>query len=289
MAGGRRERVEDAPDPEGEGQDRLPECRVRAGRQGPVRLARRRVRVPAARIHGPGDQKDRLPDAGHRRRRRLRPVLRRQDARLRHQREGGQRPPPAGHGLPPRAAGPEAAAGRRLGSSVAPGRRSRRVHDGDRPRRRGRVFLGRPCGQARALDGERAGRPERRDLRRARARVLEELRRPGDHGFSLPAQRLEVPRQAAGRHRDPRRARGSVEARLSGSLELHRQRARRGDRAARTSAVPRVTGRRFSSSTTATCGKALTRTSAPSSTGFGPGRTSTRTASWSEEAATAAT
>ena len=90
------------------GKDKSPTARrVRAGRQGPVRHARRRLRVPAARLHGPGDEEDRVPDAGHRRRRGLRPLFRRQDARLRHQREGGQRPPPAGHGVPPRAPGPK--------------------------------------------------------------------------------------------------------------------------------------------------------------------------------------
>ena len=40
--------------------------------------------------------------------------------------------------------------------------------------------------QARALDGERDGRAERRELLRAGARALEELRRPDDLGLPLP-------------------------------------------------------------------------------------------------------
>ena len=84
---------------------RLQERGVLARRQGSLPDRRRRLRVPAACLHGPRDEKDRAPDARHRRRGGHRPLRGRNDARLRHEREGRQRPPSARHGDPPRAAG----------------------------------------------------------------------------------------------------------------------------------------------------------------------------------------
>ena len=73
----------------------------------------------------------------------VRPLPRRPMARLRHQREGRERPPCARHRDPPRTARAEAAARRRHGPALAPRRRSDRPDDGDRSLERRRLVVGR--------------------------------------------------------------------------------------------------------------------------------------------------
>ena len=225
------------------------------------------------------------------RRRRLRPVARRQDARLRHQREGGQRPAPARHGFPARAAGPEAAARASIsGFAVAPRRASRRVHHGLRPRRATDAYsLDVETGQGRAVDLQRDRGPERRDLRRAGARDLEELRRPRDLRLPLQAAR-DLHRQAARDHRHPRRARGPVPPRLSRAATTTSSTS-----SASPSSIPNVRGSTGygktlpHSSTTASCARAPYRTSARCSTGSGPVPISTRERIMVQEDPTAGT
>ena len=86
------------------------------------------------------------------------------------------------------------------------------------PRRRRR--------DARALDGERDGRPQRAGLLRAGARALEELRREDDLRVPLQA-RGPLHRPAAGHRQHPRRARGPVAPGLPGPEQLLPRRARR--------------------------------------------------------------
>ncbi len=74
--------------PRGGGEGRVRQRGVREGRQGPLRDARSGLRVPAAGLHGPRLEEGGLPDARHRRRHRVRRLARREDDRLRDQREG---------------------------------------------------------------------------------------------------------------------------------------------------------------------------------------------------------
>ena len=177
----RRDRDEDPADPEGQGEGGVPERGLLPRRQGALRHRRRRLGVPEARLHGPRLEEDRLPDGRHVGRRGLRPVARRKPAGLRHERKGCFRPPDPRHREPPGAARAEASARHDREPEVASGRRRDRLHDGDGALQLRRLFLGPQDRAGRALDVQRAGGPQPADLRRAGARVLEELRRPRNH------------------------------------------------------------------------------------------------------------
>ena len=101
------------------GLGRGPVC---AGRQGPLRHVRPRLGVPAPRLHGPRDQGGDVPDARHGGRGRVRPLARREDDRLRDEREGLERPPSARHGHARGEAGAQAPVRPRRRREVAPGR-----------------------------------------------------------------------------------------------------------------------------------------------------------------------
>ena len=163
------------------------------------------------------------------------------------------------------------------------------VHDGDGALELRRVLLRAGDRQGRALDVQRARRPEPGQLRRARARVLEDVRRPRDLRVPLQARSEEVLRQAARLRLHPRRPGGSVPSRLSWARGTTSSTSSASRCSCRTCAARSGTARRSRSSTTGSCARARTRTSARCSTGSPRGRTSTRTGSWSAAAATAAT
>ena len=211
----RRHREDDAPDAQGRRSRGLGRRAVRARRQGPLRHLRPRFRVPAPRVHGPRDEGRGAADAGHRRRGRLRPLARRQDDRVRDQREGRQRPPALRHRDAHGEAGPEASLRRHRRRRLAPGRHAHRLHDDLGALERRRVLLRAGDGQGRALDLQRDRRPERGELRRAGARHLEGLRRPRDLGLPLSSARREVSRKAARRRGHPRRPRRARSARAT--------------------------------------------------------------------------
>ena len=154
---------------------------------------------------------------------------------------------------------------------------------------RRRLLARRDDRQGRALDRERDRRPEHGRLRRARARPLEELRRPDDLRLPLPAAGA-LHRQAAGDHQHPRRARGPVAARLPRPQQLLPQRARRGASSSRTCAARPATARRSSQLDNGFEARGLGKDIGALLDWIAtPARPRRRRASWSPAAATAAT